>query len=229
MSFLKKHWYIPTGLLLFCVVIGVFMLNAPRQPVEPQLTYVMPERTGDVTVAVKRSAQVARLPQSDTTIVAEPHDHEPTVKLVDEAVNQMMEESLEDNPVVESQQDDIGEIEEVPEASTPEPEFSRTLGDIMKSNGMTDSELQVITGVLPLDPNINIASEEFIEHVNSLGKIVDREMYEIMGSLDVDLGRELVQSFKDDPEVTAEGFQLLVDEYLPVHIKDALRQEGVLQ
>lgn len=227
MSFLKKRWYIPVAVVVVLfAVIGVYVVTTVLQPSEPKMSYVMPKRT----TTVERSAQVARLPQSDKTTLVEPHDHEPTVKLVDEVVEQMVKESLEDNPVVEPQQDEIGEIEEVSDIDTAEPKSPSTLGDIMKSNGMSDSDILEITNLLPLNPNIRVdQTGEFVAHLLHVADVIDQQVKHDLSSLSLEKGRAMVEIMKQDPTMTAEEFREIIQDYFPVHIQDALRKEGVLQ
>ena len=68
MTFLKKYWYLPV-FLAACVVLGIFIIRANQPPEEPQVTYVMPERTGDVRVNTGRptTPRVTALPQTQPT------------------------------------------------------------------------------------------------------------------------------------------------------------------
>ena len=68
MTFLKKYWYLPV-FLAACVVIGIFIIRANQPPEEPQVTYVMPERTGNVQINTGRTTapSVTALPQTETT------------------------------------------------------------------------------------------------------------------------------------------------------------------
>lgn len=68
MTFLKKYWYLPV-FLAACVVLGIFIIRANQPPEERQVTYVMPERTGDVRVNTGRpkTPRVTALPQTQPT------------------------------------------------------------------------------------------------------------------------------------------------------------------
>ncbi len=68
MTFLKKYWYLPV-FLAACVVIGIFIIRANQPPEEPQVTYVMPERTGNVQINTGRTTapSATALPQTETT------------------------------------------------------------------------------------------------------------------------------------------------------------------
>ena len=213
--------------VMLLAILGLIRNQSNNTVDEPVKTYVMPERSGDAEVNTGRSAPLGTLLQSDKGFLVEAKGHKPTEHLVHEVATQMAEESFIDNPVVESQQDEIGEMEDLP-ADTDEPEFSMTLGDLMESNGMTQSQMELMTSVLPLNPNVNIASEEFIKMVDRLGDFIDRQMRESMKSLTLEEARLMVQFMKEDPTMTAEDFRAITQDYFPVHLKDALRKEGVL-
>lgn len=234
MSHLKQHWrWMLPIIIVACILVGVIWHMHDNKPAEPVVIYRLPDHTADDPDRTN-TGRSPMLPsnQPTTTVLVEPTDIQPPEEfvLLDKVVTQQMgEESLKEHPVVEPQQDNIGDIKELTEVSTPEPEFHITLGEVAESSGLSESQLEEITDVLPIDLNVNIASEEFMAMMVRVEKVIDREMYEIMESAAVDFGRELVQSFKDDPELNDEGIQLLIDEYLPTHITDALRKEGVLQ
>ena len=68
MTFLKKYWYLLV-FLAACVVLGIFIIRANQPPEERQVTYIMPERTGDVRVNTGRptTPRVTALPQTQPT------------------------------------------------------------------------------------------------------------------------------------------------------------------
>lgn len=212
--------------VMLVAVSGVILYQSNRVD-ESVKTYVMPQRTSDIEVDTGPSAPLETLFQSDKGFLVDAKGHEPNEHLVDEVATSMSDESVNDNPVVESQQDEIGEIEDFP-ADTGEPEFSMTLGDLMESNGMTQSQMELITSVLPFNPKVNIASEEFMEMVDRLGDFIDRQMRESMETLTLEEARLMVQFMKEDPTMTAEDFRAITQDYFPVHLQDALRKEGVL-
>ena len=223
----KLYAAVTLGVMLIAIS-GLIRYQSNNKVDESVKTYVMPERTGDAEVNTGRSAPLGTLLQSDKGFLVEAKRHKPTEHLVDEVASPMAEESVKDNPVVESQQDEIGEIEDLP-ADTGAPEFSMTLGELMESNGMTQSQMELMTSVLPFNPKVNIVSEEFIEMVDRLGEFIDRQMRESMKSLTLEEARLMVQFMKEDPTMTAEDFRIITQDYFPVHLKNALRKEGVLQ
>ncbi|MDE0504009.1 MAG: hypothetical protein OXI86_08015, partial [Candidatus Poribacteria bacterium] len=134
---MKTKLYVAIALGVMLVAIsGLIRYRLNNTVDEPVITYVMPERTGDVDTG--RSAPLGTSVQSDKGFHVDERGHEPAEHLVDEVATPTAEESVKDNLDVESQQDDIGKIEELP-ADSVEPEFSMTLGDLMESNGMTQS------------------------------------------------------------------------------------------
>ena len=226
---MKTKLYTATTLGVMLIAISGLLLYQSNNTVdEPVKTYVMPVRTGGVEIDTGRSAPLGTLLESAKGFLVEAKGHKPTEHLVDEVATPMAEESVKDNPVVESQQDEIGEMEDLP-ADTDEPEFSMTLGELMESNGMTQSQMELMTSVFPLNLNVNIASEEFIKMVDRLGDFIDRQMRESMKTLTLEEARLMVQFMKEDPTMTAEDFRIITQDYFPVHLKNALRKEGVLQ
>ncbi len=103
MTFLKKYWYLPV-FLAACVVLGIFIIRANQPPEERQVTYVMPERTGDVRVNTGRpkTPRVTALPQTqptsekdDSDDIAEhraPEDDQPSDILTEIEVLALIEE-----------------------------------------------------------------------------------------------------------------------------------------
>lgn len=225
---MKTKLYTATTLGVMLIAISGLLLYQSNNTVdEPVKTYVMPVRTGDAEVNTGRSAPLGTLLPSDKGFLVDAKGHKPTEHSVDEVATPMAEESVKDNPVVESQQDEIGEIEDLP-ADTGAPEFSMTLGELMESNGMTQSQMELMTSVLPFNPKVNIASEEFIKMVDRLGDFIDRQMRESMKTLTLEEARLMVQFMKEDPTMTSEDFRTITQDYFPAHLKNALRKEGVL-
>ncbi len=225
---MKTKLYAATTLGVMLIAIsGLILYQSNNKVDEPVKTYAMPVRTGDAEVNAGRSAPLGTSLHSDKGFLVDAKEHKPTERFVDEVATQMAKESVNNNPVVESQQDEIGEMEDLP-ADTDEPEFSMTLGELMESNGMTQSQMELMTSVLPFNPKVNIVSEEFIEMVDRLGEFIDRQMRESMKSLTLEEARLMVQFMKEDPTMTAEDYRAITQDYFPVHLKDALRKEGVL-
>ena len=68
MDSLKKYWYIPV-FIAACVMLGVLVIYTNQPYEEPQVTYVMPERTRNVQINTGRTTapSVTALPQTETT------------------------------------------------------------------------------------------------------------------------------------------------------------------
>ena len=225
---MKTKLYAATTLGVTLIAIsGLILYQSNNKVDEPVKTYAMPEPTGDVEVNTGRSAPLETSLHSDKGFLVDAKGLEPTERFVDKVATQMAKESVNNNPVVESRQDEIGEVEDLP-AEPRKPEFSMTLGDLMESKGMTQSQMELMTSVLPFNPKVNIASEEFIEMVDRVGEFIDRQMRESMKSLTLEEARLMVQFMKEDPTMTAEDYRAITQDYFPVHLKDALRKEGVL-
>lgn len=224
MSFLKKHWRftVPAVVVLSVLLLGVVVLYGTHKPPEPIVVYGLPDRTADQPERIN-TTKLPQLASGRTpTKLIELNGHKPIEELIGEAVIEMTEESLINKSVIG--EEDIADMEERREVAPPEPEFHVTLGEVAESSGMSEFQLLKIADVLPIDMNVNIASRGFIEMMDRVEKIIDNDIHEIMESADLDFSRELVLSFKDNPE----GLQILVDEFLPAHIEDALRKEGIL-
>jgi len=233
MYYLKKHWrwMLPLLAVTCLLIIGMFYMHLANQPSELVVTYHVPDHTADEPARTNTGTLPEFLPNVPDAVLVKPADIQPPEELIllDEMATQMAEESLKDSSVVESQQDEIGEVKEVPDAAPIETP-PLTVGEIMKSNGMSDSDIEMMTSVLPvpLNPNMDIASQEFMDQVQKLGDAVERQMKHEMSKLTLDVAREMVPILKEDSEITAEDFQMITHEYFPAHIQDALRQEGVL-
>ena len=65
---LKKYWYIPV-FIAACVMLGVLVIYTNQPSEEPQVTYVMPERTRNVQINTGRTTapSITALPQTETT------------------------------------------------------------------------------------------------------------------------------------------------------------------
>ena len=142
----------------------------------------------------------------------------------------MGEESLKDSSVVEPQQDKIGEVKEVSDVAPFEP-TPLTVGEIMKSNGMSDSDIEMMNSIFPvtLNPNMDITSQEFIDQVTKLGEWIERDMRATFEDTTLEEGKVLVDLMKNDPTMPAEDFRIITEDYFPQHLQDALRKEGLLQ
>ena len=229
MLFLKNHWrsVLFSTVIVLCLIVGTLTLYGTDKPQEPKIVYVMPERSDNPSNLNTGNVQANPSAKARSEIKTESEQITPTeVPPADEADN------LESTDECCPEESNISETEGQPEVVAPEPKPKSkphiTLGEVAESSGMSEYQLSDITDFLPINLSVNIASKDFVEMMDRVEEVIDREMHEIMASVDLDYGREIVQSFKDDPEVTAEGLQLLVDEFLPAHIKDALLKEGVL-
>ncbi len=95
MSFLKKHWYIPAAVLLVLSgVIGLYMLIAPQQPIEPQTTYVMPEQTSNEPPAIntgtaqRTTFEAYTRPEPPDDVVGPHESHQPADTTPSDEVNE---------------------------------------------------------------------------------------------------------------------------------------------
>ena len=208
------------GVLLLAFMLG-FACHIYSKPtnIEPKTIYVLPEGK-TATRGIVTQARVANV----DTVSANPKSQ--TIKREPIEIVSMFTGEV----VPIDEQDKIGEVKEVSDVAPFEP-TPLTVGEIMKSNGMSDSDIEMMNSIFPvtLNPNMDITSQEFIDQVTKLGEWIERDMRATFEDTTLEEGKVLVDLMKNDPTMPAEDFRIITEDYFPQHLQDALRKEGLLQ
>lgn len=209
----------------FCLILAViYYLEFGQDNDQPSIVYHFPERTGNSEINTGRLPYI--VPKVIDTVLVEPNQIEPAEEIVmlDEFTEEILEyEECCEEDIFEISDEDL--VVELPDSVMP-----KTLGDLLTDQGVTHSELEEMTSIIPIDPHTPVDSAgEFVQHIiNVVQPLIDQFEIE-MSKTTVEEGRMMIELMANDPTLTSEEYEIITQELFPMHVQDALRKEGLIR
>lgn len=224
---MSKKILLPLGLLLvaFSLTLTVgYLLHSNNKSDSPMITYHLPDRTGNTEVNTGRSPYVT--PRQVTSLSVESVEIVPPedIQNLDDAEWEVLEYEIC------CDEEEVFEAPDTPDIKLAKARMPKNLGELLTNNGLSNSDIEDIQSVMPLDTSIPIDSTgKFVQHIFNIVQPIMDQFDRDVANTTVEEARAMIHLMNNDPTVTAEEYQAITYDLFPIHVQNALRQEGLIK